>query len=507
MNAESPALEPPPRGAGRKPPLLSQRLADSFAQGFFRPLARPSAPLYVDCADRLEQAGDEGGQLSHEDAVIVIRETLALHPGVQLEADEGGDTQDLRMRAGKLFNNLLAARWLEDRTASLDERRALISPALRPLLRMLRDLAEDEIAELKGFADMLRLICHTLLAENALDPSRLTGEEMRSTVNGALEGVRNVIEQMHAVEKAVVKFEDRQRRSASGQATLRLFYTDFYEGEHIVCYDTLQRGGLLAQINRARSAALEACSDPFARQRLAEGLAAHKKLGLSEAEDLAEEQLRTLERSLGRIRSTAEIIDARVASFNRLSAQRYRYQTEIRGRRPELVKAFLAAVNVRFQGRRFSDLTEAADLQMLCPEAEVYFGHESLARGRRPRAAANLSLGDRPPEAGALDAQALIRKRALYAITPHRGSRFVQKFLPEKGARLCSSEFSIRTEDDLFDLIAVLCFDRYSDRASFKTLRWRVEFARAGGGLEPEKIATDVQSGYRFERFTIERLS
>ena len=507
MSTFTPPIPSPARFAKGMSPLLSERLADSFAHGFFRPLARPSAPLYVDCADRLEHASDEGGQLSHEDAIIVIRETLALHPGIRLEADEGGDTDDSRMRAGKFFNNLLEARWLEDRTISLDERRVLISPALRPLLRMLRDLAEDEIAELKGFADMLRLICHTLLAQDALDPTRLTGEQMRATVNGALDGVRHVIEQMHSVEKVVVKFEDRQRRSDSGQATLRLFYTDFYEGEHIVCYDTLQRGGLLAQINRARGVVQEAVSDPFARQRLSEGLAAHKKLEPPEAEELASQQLVFLERSLGRIRSTAEIIDGRIASFNRLSAQRYRYQTEMRGRRPEMVKAFMAEANDRFQGRRFSDLADVADFQMLCPEAEIYFGHESLARGRRARPLANLSMGERPPDVEVLDAQAIIRKRSLYAITPQRAARFVEKFLPEKGKRLTSSDFSLNTEDDLFDLFAVLCFDRAAGRSRFRPLRWRVDFARATGGLAPEKIPTDAQAGYSFERFTVERLS
>jgi hypothetical protein len=251
----------------------------------------------------------------------------------------------------------------------------------------------------------------------------------------------------------------------------------------------------------------EALSDPYAKQRLAEGLAVHKKLEAMEAENLAEQQLATLEKLLGRIRATAEIIDGRIASFNRLSAQRYRYQTEIRGRRPELVKAFLAEANSRFQGKRFSDLSEDADLQLLCPGAEIYFGHESLSRARRPRPAANLALGGRPPEGDVLDAQAIIRKRALYSITPHRAARFVEKFLPEKGRRLSSSEFKIHTEDDLFDLFAVLCFDRASGRASFRALRWRVEFARATGGLTPEKIATDVQAGYRFERFTIERLN
>ena len=194
---------------------LGERLRGFFGYGFFRPLARPSAAIYVDCADRLEIASDEGGQLSHEDAVIIIRDTLALHPRAELDADEGGDTQDVRVRAGKLFNQLLAARWLEDRTVSLDERWVLISPLLRPLLRMLRELAQDEIAELKGFADILRGLCGTLLAEAALDPAALDADEMRSRVNFLLDGVQRAADQMHAVEKVVLDFEERQRQSDS----------------------------------------------------------------------------------------------------------------------------------------------------------------------------------------------------------------------------------------------------------------------------------------------------
>src|ERR1700677_3521786 len=82
---------------------LGERLSGFFGHGFFRPLARPSAAIYADCADRLEMASDEGGQLSHEDAVIIIRDALALHPRAELDADEGGDTQDARVRAGKIF--------------------------------------------------------------------------------------------------------------------------------------------------------------------------------------------------------------------------------------------------------------------------------------------------------------------------------------------------------------------------------------------------------------------
>jgi hypothetical protein len=55
---------------------LSSKLAPILGIGFFRPLARPSAPLYVDCADRLERASDDGGQLSHSDAIALIRDAL-----------------------------------------------------------------------------------------------------------------------------------------------------------------------------------------------------------------------------------------------------------------------------------------------------------------------------------------------------------------------------------------------------------------------------------------------
>lgn len=495
-----------------RPPFLGQKLAALFAQGFFRLLARPSAAVYADCADRLERASDEGGQISHEDALIVIRETLELHPRVELESDEGGDSQDLRVRAGKIFNQLLTARWIEDRTVSLDERWVLISPMVRPLLRMLRELAEDEVTELKGFADILNGLCSALLKEGALDPLQLSAEEMRWWVNFLLDGVQRAGEQMHAVEKLVLGFEERQRQSASGEVTLRLFYTDFYEGEHMVCYDTLRRGGLLPKLSRARDVVQEALFDPFAKKRLAEGLAAQKGLTPADAYLLAEQQLARLERSLGAIRVKAELIDARIASFNKLSAQRYRYQTEMRGRRPEAVKAYFAAVNQEFASRRFADLSAAADFRLLVPEAELYYGSESLARARGARPAINLALGEAEEEGDALDAQSLIRQHSLYVVTPNRAARFIERFLSDRGAKVGSDELAATpgqpiTEDDLLDLLAALAFERATSAKTSRTVRWRVDFSRTELGLEPEKIPVDTVAGCRCERFTIERLA
>jgi hypothetical protein len=502
-------LEKPPEPKTRaRPPTLGERLGALFGHGFFRPLARPSGPLYADCADRLEAASDEGGQLTHEDALILIRETLALHPLTELAEEEGGDTQDLRIRAGKIFTQMIAARWLEDRTVSLDARWVLISPFLRPLLRILRELAQDEMAELKGFADVLRGLCSTLLAEAALDPAALTPDEMRARIHFLLDGVQRATEQMHSVEKLVLDFEERQRLSDSGEKTLKLFYRDFYEGEHMVCYDTLRRGGLLPLLLKARAVVQTTLADPFAKERLAEGLAAHKTLSERDAYLLAETQLTRLERSLGAIRTKAEHIDARIASFNKLSAQRYRYQTEMRGRRPDLIKAYFAATNETHAGKRFADLTDSADLPVLVPGAEIYYGTDSLSSVRRARPVVDLGLGELLEPGDPMDAQSDIRKRSRQTLTPSRAARFIERYLPENGMRISSETLpGGDNPDDLLDLLATLAFERATSPNTWRPLRWRLELARTELGLEPENIPVDIVSGYRCERFVIERLS
>src|SRR5690606_1443516 len=63
------------------PTPLSARLAQAVPVDFFRPLTRPSAPVYVDCADRLIDEAGEAGRLSHKETLEILREVLAAHPG------------------------------------------------------------------------------------------------------------------------------------------------------------------------------------------------------------------------------------------------------------------------------------------------------------------------------------------------------------------------------------------------------------------------------------------
>ena len=486
---------------------LSVRLQGTVPDGFFRPLARPSAPVYIDCADLLARSADEGGQVSHADALTLIRDVLAAHPQVQLEADEGAVLVDLRQRAGQFYNKLVEAGWLRERRVSLDERWVLVTPALRHLLRSLRDIATSDPGDLRDFAATLRSLCDTLGRDGALDPGRLGPEEFRQTVRELLDRVGRAADQMHAVETLILRHEEEQRTSDNPAETLRRFLVEFHSGEHMVCYDALQQGGLLPRLQLARAVVQDALANPFAKERLAEGIERHRGLDRTGAYLEAGTQLGLLDRGLAAIPARQRIIDGRMADFSRLSAQRYRYQTEMRGRQSVKVKAFLDAVDRRDAGRSFADLAAEPGLPLLSPEVALCHGTGALSRPRRARPSVRLDVGDPMPAADAFEARELIRRRHLYAVTPHRAARLVTRLLPAAGESVSTADLSLATEDDLLDLLAAIAFDRASGTVPQRPVRWRIESPRADGGLEPGGIPVDRLAGRRIERLRIERIS
>ena len=491
----------------QEPKGLGTKLAPLLSGGFFRPVSRPTAAIYVDCAASLCEAADEGGQIGHAEARLLIREVLAAHPDVQLAEDEGGQFRDLNQRAAQFFNKLIEANWLTPRRVSLDQHFVLITPPLRRLLRMLRDLAEDRPAELKDFAATLRTLCRDLLADGALDPNRLSPDEMRMTVKDLLERGGRAEDQMHAVETLIIHQEIAQRQSASANETVQRMLVDFHQGEHMVCYDALQEAGLLPRLNQAHSVALEAFYDPFTKQRLATGLAKHFTLGDSDAFAEAERLLNKLCRQLASIPAKQRIIDGRMSDFARLSAARYGYQTEMRGRRPEQVKAYLDEAAQIHAGKSFASLADEPGMTLLTPTVEIYFGGDSLSRPRRQRLLVDLNLAPPPESTDADAAKNEIRRRNLDVLTPQRAARFIEKQLGTKGARISTEQLHLTVEDDLLDLLAVLAFDRGPAAVSHRTVRWRIHPLRADFGTEPERIPRDAEADRLFERFTIERIS
>lgn len=486
--------------------LLSTRLSRSVSADFFRPLARPSAPVYVDCADRLVEEAGEAGRLPHRETTEIIKEVIARHPLSLLAEDEGAALRDARQRAGQFFGRLIAAGWLEDQTLGLHERWAVVSPGLRPLLRMLRDLAEDRVAELKTFADTLRGLCQTLEERGVLDPALRAPDELRSTLTDLTQRLERAIEQLHAVEKIVTSFEQRQRQSASAADTLHLLYEEFSQGRHMVCYDVMRRGGLLMRIERARAVVSEHHDDPLMRERLSEGLREHYGYESTEAYDLAVSMLTRLDRDLGGLKRRAEAIDLRMAAFNRLSQQRYRYQTELRGRRPEIVKVYCDAINAANTGRRFSDLSGAApDFAPRCVETRFFFGTESLARPRRTKSPVDLYFGEGASSKQSEDeVLAAWKERQRLALTPQRAARMVAKLLPTKGSSVSTEDIQIDTADDLLDLLAAVAYEQ-APVLQGKRVRWSVDGLRRRHGLEPELVQQDDKAEHRMERFNVQR--
>ncbi len=485
---------------------LSARLLGSVSRDFFRPLARRSAPVYIDCAERLVDATGDAGRLPQQEAVAVIREVLAQHPGIALEEDEGASLRDARQRAGQFFNRLCDARWLEDQQLGLHERWALISPGLRPLMRLLRELAEDDIAELKTFADGVRGVCETLERPEILDARIRTPDELRGTVTDLNLRLENAVIQLHGVEKLISMFDQRQRQSDSPAETLRLLYAEFGSGQHMVCYDALRRGGLLPRLQAVRTMVADRRDNPLVKERLAVGFVEHYGWDATEAYARAEKALRELESRLVAIRLVAEAIDARMAAFNQLSQQRYRYQTELRGRRPEIIKLYCDAINERHAHTRIASMQETPpDFAPLIPEVKFFFGIESLYRARRARTPADLTFeqgrGTRDDED---DVLAALRERQRLALTPQRAARLLARLLPDKGQYTTSGSFSAGSVDEMLDLLAIAAYD-HAPTVHGRTVRWRVDGDRRRQGLTPENVPTDEHAGWRMERFTITR--
>lgn len=485
---------------------LSQRLFRFSGTEFFRPLSRPSAPVYIDCADRLMEEAGEAARLPYRDALAIVREVIAQHPEVILGEDEGAALRDIRQRAAVLFNRMLGAGWLEEQVLGLQARWAIISPGLRPLLRLLRQLAEDDAAELRTFADTLRSVCDTLGRDGVLDPLVRTGDELRSTVTDVNQRLEHAIEQLHAVEKLVAIFEQRQRESASPAETLQLFYSEFGQGQHMVCYDVLRRGGLLPRLQAARILVADSRDDALCRQRLAEGLAAHYGYEETESWQQAGDALLRLERALGGLRLRAEAIDARMAAFNKLSQQRYRYQTELRGRRPELVKAVCDRLNAAHAGSRFSDLASQEPLfQPRCPETRFYYGADSLWKKRKARTATDLTFGGgRASGEDTAAALAAWKEKQRLALTPQRAARLLQQIIPAPSGTAATDSFRLTEEDELMDLLALAAYES-APSGSGRTIRWTVTGPRRKTGLRPDQLPRDPQAGWQIDHLEITR--
>ena len=344
-----------------------------------------------------------------------------------------------------------------------------------------------------------------------LDARQQSADGLRATVNDLNNRLAYAIAQLHSVEKVVYGFEQRQMQTRTGAETLKLLYGgDFYEGHHMVCHEVLHRRGLLSRLHRARDTVREAAESPFALERLAEGLCSASDAAPDDASRLAEAELARLLKAIAGIRQRADAVDARIASFHQLSRQRLFYQTEMRGRRPEMARRLCEANNGRFAGQRFADLDGPRLAELILPwrgllatEVEMFYGTASLSIPRRARQPVSLDLADAkmsPPNEVEL---ARLRELMRVALTPARAARLVRRLLPEAGNCISTNAVAIRSEEMLLDLVAAASFDRALSAEGM--LRWQTTLSHEHDDLERTDVPWDQLHGWKVERFTLTR--
>jgi hypothetical protein len=503
---------------------LGTRLTPWLKGNFFRPLGRRSAAVYVDCAEKLVEASDEKGTLSFEDAHDIIREIISSHPDIVLDEDEGGRFPDLFQRAGQFYNRLCEAGWLHERRLSLRERQVLVVPALRTLVDFLENITRRNRSDLRDFAGTLRSVCGALNNPGALNPDNpdnSSAENFRLKIRDLIDRADRAKRQLYAVESIILDYEARQQESSSAGETLHRALVQFYAGGHIVCYDVLAETGLHERINRARDAVREAMDDFLVKQHLARGIAGQEGMTENEAFREAGARLQKLEHLLATVLGAQPAIDGRISDFSTLSAARYRYQTEMRGRQADLVQKFLETAANEATAQYFASLALPFALQIRSIETKTYLGGDSLYAARRRRAPAILDF-DLPDENTAADRARLIdslRRQQLNQLSPRRALRFVEKHLPAKDASVSTETLRVETHEALLDFLSVLCFDSAPPSpasGSRRAVRWRVITATSAivapdgsdSATSPHSAPLKDDLGILFsERLAIERIA
>ena len=168
-----------------------------------------------------------------------------------------------------------------------------------PLLGLLREFAQRDLAELKDFAATIRV--RKFAGDGALGPAKRGPEELRQVVKGLLDRVARAGQQMRAVETVILRYA--QRSSAQVQVpveTLRRFLIEFHKEQ---ARGLLKYVGVRRALPKARA---EGCPtrarNPFSLngEIRPKGIALQRGLDETTAYGEAEEMLSRLEPVLWR---------------------------------------------------------------------------------------------------------------------------------------------------------------------------------------------------------------
>lgn len=477
---------------------LADQLFREVNPGFFRVLAGRSAAAYLDVLDSLEREASERHEgMSREEALAIVGEVLAQHPAF---APEEGEIESavreqfaglpLREKARRVLDHLARPEigWVLDEQLPNWERVVRFDAHGVTLLEALRKIARPDAVV---FTDKLQGVCAALANEGAFAESPL------AHLDNCLTLARGGLGELRGIEKTLKRLTQRQREATTLGEVYGVVFDEYAEQVGRTCYAELVRSQLPARLDEARERIRALLTDPELLHKMQHEVMRRDGLEPSTAMARVRNRLDELARALELVQPLADEIDRRTAEFARRSLARSRYLQEVVGERRSQVKAVFERINITFAGCRLGDLNELISLpSLVLPDAKLLAGRDSLYEPPHRR-----SLEENPPvddevnEGQRNRAKAQLGAVVRDSLTVTRANRLVERLAGGKGARISSADVTIRNEDELADVIALLLHAEAGDA------RYRIEVPRAKADVAVTEF--DQKLNYRLEKFFV----
>ncbi len=473
---------------------LSRALFREVKPEFFRVLAGPAAPLYLDALDALERVATERlDGLEREDAVGLVQEAVEAHADLPLDdtAPAGSSARDKARAVVALF---CRAGWLEEEERADWRKVVHFAPAASAMVQTLRKLAFPAATT---FSDKLVSVCSTVTHyDEEHDP---LFEEPWQHVETCAANLRDGINELRVMQSAIDRHTREQLAATTIKDNLAVLFDRFAERIGSACYAELVHARLPLRLSEARRRVEMMEFDPSILEKMqAELLRREPSLAPEEAMARVRQRVEELVDLLQAVVPVADAVDRRTAEFTRRSLARFRYLQETTSENRGRVQDFFESLNRHFAGLRVAELNEGIEFpQLALHETRLLAGLESLYIPRLRRAAGEIApLDDEASDDQQDDALRRLHSAMRDSMTVARANRFVDQVLHNKES-IASEDIPIRCDDDIADLIACLLHANASDS------RYRIEVLRKLA--DADRSDYDPKLTYRIERFTLSR--
>jgi len=441
---------------------LSSFLFREVRPDFFRVLASPLAPLYVDVLDVLDrEIRQRNHGVDREEALALIQEVIEQH-GEAIDAieDERGPAPTQNERARSVLETLRKAGWLEEEERSDWQRVVFFEPNGVMLFQALRKIAWPEAAV---FSDKLANVCATLANREALS------EEPWPQVESCVASIEAGLAELRGMQKSIERHTKQQLAAATLKENLAVLFDQFAEHIGRTCYAQLVHARLPSKLAAARRNMDDLQNDLHLLTKMqtevmrrtptlsSEGALAQVRLRLNELQEL-----------LDHVEPLADAIDRRTADFVRRSQARFRYLQETTSENRNRVQTFFETINKHFAGHRVTEL-DALNVEfpvLLVHDLRVLWGSDSLYTPRLRQPSGEIEPLDDSDPTQRDRALAQLEGNMRDSLTVGRANGFVASLPGNRGAVWNSCDLlrdHVHNDEDMAYVIACLLHARSTD--------------------------------------------